>query len=152
MIGLLALALRYLCIQFFGAEQMQYVGWAAALVPLAVIDLYCHIRIGVQGRGIDWRALALAATIAMLLDLPLLRAFYGIALADIAVYIVPVALTAIGMSWLTHQIGDRLEAMRGAEAAVQARRVVYPPLLLGGSVLACALVVIVFVTTASPPI
>lgn len=148
--GLLALGLRLIFIQGLAADQLQVVAWVVTLPPLLAIDLwtaYCTRR----GREPGWRGAALAAAAAMLPNLYLIQRLYAFPSLELPATLLAILLTAIGMSWLCHQIASAMQRSRSAAASSPAEQPLAARALFA-SAGAFGGFVILFIATAVPPV
>ena len=150
LIGLMALAIRYGLVQLFAASELQFVAWVAALLPLIAIDAWAFFCVSSRKQAPGWLSTALAAALAMLANLPLIRSLYDIAPSPILAYGLAAVVAGIGMSWLGHQIADWMESSAVLEANQQpSPQSSYRALgLIGGF----AVFMLVFILTAAPPV
>ncbi len=112
--GLLALALRYGLIQLLDSDLLQHIAWVAALLPLLAIDLWTWYCINIRKREAEWRGTALAVSLAMLPNALLIRNAYGLPEVDNLAYALAVAVTALGVSWFSHQLANAMRRKREA--------------------------------------
>jgi hypothetical protein len=144
--GLLALMLRFALILLFNAENMMRVNaWVLALPSLLLIDLWYVYRRGA------WLGVGLAAAIGMGITLlAFIRVFYPLTVVtNLPIAFFMLLVSALLMSWLGATLGDYFaEANKQVQEVAGGSRL--PLLTL--AVTATVAFVIVFVTTATPPL
>jgi hypothetical protein len=145
--GLLALMLRFALILLFNTENMMRVNaWVLALPSLLLIDLWYVYRRGA------WLGAGLAAVIGMGITLPaFIRVFYPLAaVTNLPIAFFMLLVSALLMSWLGATLGDYFaEANKQVQEVAGGSRL---PLLTLAVTAATVTFVIIFVTTATPPL
>jgi hypothetical protein len=145
--GLLALALRAALIALFSAEEIMHINaWMLALPALMLIDLWYAYRPGA------WVGTGAAAAVGMgIMLLTVFKQVYPLAPpGNLPITLVMMLWSSIVMSWIGAILGDYFaEGYKQRETTTDASRL--PAMSLG---IAAAVVtfVIVFVTTATPPV
>ena len=147
LVGLIALGFRYGLIEWFAASELQFVAWVIALAPLIAIDGWTFFCVSVRQQAPGWLGAALAAALAMAVNLPLIRRLYDIEPSPVLVYALAVVITGIGMSWLSHQIADWMTLKQETGALAESPRIRRALGVLGGF----AVFMMVFILTATPP-
>ena len=138
---------RYGLIEWFAASELQFVAWVIALAPLIAIDGWTFFCVSVRQQAPGWLGAALAAALAMAVNLPLIRRLYDIEPSPVLVYALAVVITGIGMSWLSHQIADWMTLKQETGALAESPRIRRALGVLGGF----AVFMMVFILTATPP-
>ena len=151
-VGLLALAIRFVMIQLFAADMLQYVAWVAALVPLLGIDLWTFYSSAIRHQDPEWRGTAFAVIVAMAINSLAIRGLYNLEASDFASYALAVTVSAVGMSWLSHQISDRMLGLSQDTAKAGSGDLVVKPQVSFGILGAFVVFIVFFVVTASPPV
>ena len=145
--GVLTLALRVALIQLFKAENMMLVNaWVLALPSLVLIDLWYAYHRGA------WVGAGGAAAVGMgIMLMTMFRQFYSLApLTNPPVALVMMLVVSLGMSWLGATLGDYFaERNKQVEAVTSGSRLPLVSLSMAG---ATVILIILFVTTATPPI
>ena len=150
--GLLALALRYSMIQLFETDLLQYVAWIAALLPLLAIDLWTWYCLSIRKRATEWRGTALAVILAMLPNLLVIRSLYNLGDADNLACLLAIAVSALGMSWFSHQVATAMRHRQEDSPEIQSAQARISPRLsisyLGGF----SIFMLFVMLTAAPPV
>lgn len=154
LVGLVALASRFLLVSGFGYAQMSTNAWLLALPPLVGIDLWYGYRLSTKGRAPSAFGEAIAATFGLALGtLPLIGTLY--VYPELSQSTLPWMLgmgfvTALWASWLGGYLGEVLSPRHSAVpvSSRQARGIIRGP--------TTALVLTIafmawFVVTATPP-
>jgi hypothetical protein len=151
--GLIALLIRFALIRLFGVRDFMFVtGWVLILPSLLGIDLWYAYR---QRTGRDyllWVGAGIAASLGMVLVLLTVfqQSYPVLPSINLPIAVGLVLVGCLGTSWLGAAIGDYFaESNKQAETTA-----IQSPLRLAslGVVLATAVFVVVFVTTAVPPV
>ncbi len=150
--GLLALAIRFTLIQLFDTDLLQIVAWQAALLPLFAVDLWAFYCSALRKSAMDWRGSAAVLIAAMALNVFVIRELYNLQTSDNLTYALAVILTAIGMSWLSHQVADALARHIPAQAERGAASTLVKPQFSFGVLGAFLVFIVIFITTAAPPV
>ena len=151
-IGLLALAIRFGLIQLWDTDILHFVSVIAALLPLFAIDLWTLYCITIRKFEPEWRGTALAVIVAMLPNALVIRELYSLQVTDNLTYALATVVTAVGMSWFSHQVANaKLRKRHPSDAAYSRREMIRPQISIG--VLAgFILFVFFFIVTAPPPV
>ena len=152
LVGLIALGLRYGLVQLFGASELQFAAWVTALLPLIAIDGWTFFCVSIRQQPPGWLSTALAAALAMMVNLPLIRSLYDIDPSHILAYVLAVVITGIGISWLSHQIADWMASKQEPDVLEESSRSIRQPLASLGILGGFAVFMIVFILTATPPV
>ncbi len=149
--GVLALALRYVFIQVFAAQQVMTISaWVMALPPLIALDVWLA-GAARRERSRWWMEAAVMGAAGLLISMPLMGRLFPYLDASISVLaVVGIALAAACAAWLGAQVGDGLaSAPRQVEAARSGARLMAIPV---GALAAMVVFMVFFISTATPPV
>ncbi len=146
-LGLLALAMRWGMIQVLGADNLQWVAWVAALLPLFAIDLYAWACMR-RGQSMSWGGAALSLILASVPNALIIRELYQPEPSSLLSYALAVITVSLCASWFTHQVATALERQPAQEERPAKASL---PLSLGFSG-GLFVFLLFFVATATPPI
>jgi len=152
LVGLIALGIRYGLIELLAASELHYMTWIIALLPLIAIDVWTFFSVSVRQQTPGWLGTALAAALAMLVNLPLIRSLYAIEPSHPLAYALAILVTGIGISWLSHQIADWMMSKQELAVSEESPPSTYQPLAFLGTLGGFAVFIIVFILTAAPPV
>jgi hypothetical protein len=154
LVGLVALASRFLLVNGFGFAQMSTNAWLLALPPLAGIDLWYGYRSSAHPRTPSAFEGAFAATLGLALGtLPLLGRLYvypQVSPTTLPAMLIMGFVTALWASWLGGRLGEALRPRR-SKAPARARE---SRGAMRGPTTALVLLIVFmawFVITATPP-
>jgi hypothetical protein len=151
LIGVLALAFRYIFIQVFEAQQVMTISaWVLALPPLIALDVWLA-RARRRDGSRWWMEAAVMGAAGLLISMPLMGQLYPYLNASISVVaVVGIGLAAVCAAWLGGQVGDGLAAApRQVEAERSGARLMAIPV---GALAAMVAFMVFFISTATPPV
>ena len=150
--GLLALVIRVGLIELFDAENLQYVAWVAALLPLLAIDIWAYFCSAIRVREPDWRGTAAAVIAAMAVNAFVIRDLYNLGNADNLAYAAAIIVTGLGMSWFANRVAEAMLRGRQATIAATSEGKSIKPAVSFGILAAFIVFIFFFIVTASPPV